>query len=315
MDWIFRAWLVAVTVAMALGAQAQESPEVVVVLDGAPGSFTSSIKRFDGFSGQFLGEFGRSTLINPQGIAVFGSEVAVLDQTPLGRYIRRFDFHSGRYLGAQQLQSAALGIKRTSDGLISYDTFTINRYVRSGNTFSLAQSFAHPFGTITSIALSNDGSTYMVGAGNRRALLRASDGTIFNDFTASVEFNAGAITPYENGFIAIFNSGLETFLSRIPTVAIGGFATSTTVVRDQARGVAMGHTDLGYFGTTLSSTGQAVIGRVSAVATSPFYSGSFGAGNLSAVRDLDVYLAPEPGTLLALGVGTLGLLARRRRKQ
>ena len=312
----FRLSLV-VLVGLAVAPAAHASFELMMALDRTD----KVVHRYDSETGTYLGSFGAGYLQNPIGMVInqaTNTAFILQDRTDGGLdYVTRLDYNTGAFLGTIQISSfnaASIGILndgRLMSSMIGSDisllssTGTEAAWVSSPSTVTS--------GTYSGVAQDAFGNLYGIHA----------NGVIYgwaNPFTgangAQPSFILGApgalVTRGQlaarGNWMAAGNLSTLFFARTAPG---GGFSLTSGVntIYSNIRGVAIGHENLMYAaGQTGASSGS--ISRYDQFGN---FAGSFGAGQLKDPIALSVVVAPEPGTMAALGLGLAALLRRRKK--
>lgn len=316
-------------VAGQLPAQGQSgSYELLAVVDQS----NRVIRRFDPISGNSLGTFGSGYLTSPSGIQLRNGLAYVLDHSgaaALGNArVKVFNYSTGLFLQSSPLSAAwgfawndsTLKLEGTSYAVSDANPFNGSSYVTvydsSGNPLVYQGGVNAPSPVIYSSELSANGLIRYRSFNGSIAWLTSSQTTFSNALTGTV-VSAGInsqllrvdSTLYAlnstNSLIRRFSIAGNGALSETGTIALPGFQANSL------RGLARGHGNTLYVsgqdGTTVTS---ARILKLDGL-TGDLYNAITLPG-VGAVRSMDTVIAPEPGTLLAMGVG-LAALARRRR--
>ena len=108
-------------------------------------------------------------------------------------------------------------------------------------------------------------------------------------------------------------NGLQQFTAANPPVAGSSIFTSELT---GITALGIGHGSTLYVGGRLVSDGtKGGISRYSVAGVSPFYRSTFGSSVLRSPVSIATVVAPEPGTLVACGLGLAALAARRRKSK
>lgn len=269
---------------MAVASQA--SFELLHVLDIG----SKSIKRFDPETGAYLGQYGQN-LLNPSGLAYAGGRTYTMDSG--SSRLMCFNAYTG---------SVVTGIFETANSAVGAlgNTILVARPT-TGATFSIAQydlnltlmatyNWAAPVATgWTPNDIGASGSTIVVtgSTGGWSYSLTGMSGTV----TASV--NSLKYTGADSG-------GL-----------VYGLQETASGNLNPRRDLVGGHFYNYFSGQNSSNVAQ---GRISAAVgvVGSFTSFTFGESVLITPTHLAIQNAPEPGTWLALGLGGLALIRRRK---
>lgn len=309
----------AVCVVVGMGAAAHGSFELMLALDRSD----RVVHRYDPETGAYLGNFGAGYIQNPIGMVMDqNTQTAYILQDRAGSqldYVTRLNYNTGAFLGTLQLSFASarsIGLLNSGQLMASAlfgDVSRINAagaedaYVSRPSAVSNAGYFSgmaqDSFGTV--YALYDNGVIY--GWSNP-----------FSTFGQQPSVNFGATTTFQSrGQLSIRGDWLAAgnlnalFFGR--TAPGGGFflTSSTTTIYSNIRGTAIGHNNMMY---AAGQTG-ASLGSVSRYDQFGNFAGSFGSAQLKDPIALSVVVAPEPGTMAALGLGLAAILKRRRKQR
>lgn len=311
------------------GATAQsESYELMLVVDQT----NKVIRRMDPISGAQLGSFGTGYLNEPSDVKVVGNVAYVLDRTlpvTLGNTrIRRFNYSTGLFLGTTALPGAEWGLSAAESsfvvlpsGFLYADANPVGSTVVSHHLFDGTFSFYQGSGPggfrYRGVAYDpTSGMVYRAGGG---AIRWSLFGTLITNDAAIGSISTGATTRSmlrvgrrmyvanaSDARLDVFDIATDGSLSALSPISVPGFAANSL------SGLAMGHGNVMY--VSGQDGANSSVGRITRVdtATGEVY-GAVTAPGLGTVRGMDVIVAPEPGTLAALG-GGLALLLRRRKR-
>lgn len=303
-------------VLVAAAPAAHASFELMMALDRTD----KVVHRYDPFTGVYLGSFGSGIIQNPLGMVIDqNSQTAfILQNRPASGqdYITRLNYNTGEFLGTFQLFSSnANSIGLTNNGqfmcsVIAPDVSLINS--TGGEAAWVTSPVGVTAGAYSGIAQDIHGTVYAV----------TDNGVIYgwtNPFTTNgarplVSLGAPTALASRGQLAARGNwiaAGNQNTLVYARTVASGGFNLTSGVSTPytNVRGVAIGHENMMY---AAGQTGVSV-GSISRYDQFGNFAGSFGAGQLKDPIALSVVVAPEPGTMAALGLGLAALLKRRRK--
>lgn len=306
-----RALVSLVAIAASALCVAQGSFDLVLAMDYT----TKSIKRYDGATGAYFGEFGAGRLVRPRFMerGPNAGEVVVtdvLDEVNGYSSIVVFDYNTG--VVKRQLFSSAFvqlaGITRigaTSEYYV-YELQSGSYAIRRVNltTMSVLSTVIHP-GTGFGFAcdLTSSGSDL---------LLAGSTGQLRRHATPAAPVSSVALAD---------PSALATcagsFRLRTNTAAVA-FGANNGKIYGTNGSVILATSMSSIFGLASGHEYDYVAGYQGANATIQVYNrgflvGSIGTGTLQAPSDLLVIMAPEPATLAALGLGLLVAMRRRKR--
>ncbi|MBL8049160.1 MAG: PEP-CTERM sorting domain-containing protein [Chthonomonas sp.] len=275
-------------------------------------SGTNSVHRIDPITNTYLGSFGGGILSNPRAVAIDQAlnRAYVMDLTSR---VSVWDYNTGEFINSWSTGFGGSNLTRNSDGTLnivgasSIRRFTASgviqrEYVRSG-TLGIQQGLLGP-----------DGQFYMsTRTGNNFRLERFSYGTgtfLGDEFWAT---DRAILSPGPGNVLVSFEySGtvyaeLDVWNSGPSSIA----AVGTTVINTVA-GIANGHGSMSFIlGRDAAVPSRGGIMRYDRVnnAFSPFLAGT---SFIQTPTGLANVVAPEPGSMLALGLGLLAMARRKR---
>lgn len=294
--------------------------ELGLVVDAA----TLNVKRFDTFTGTFMGSFGNGFLTNPMSVAIGPGGVAhVLDAVgSLGR-VRRFDYNTGEYLGSVSISGFVIGsgsqLTIGTDGNYYASAGFASCTARISPVTGVAQGFFCSSGSNEfSVVEGSDGRIYSVDITGR--IVASPKATFVGQFAAPWPFNGPVIANVNaprqlqtfNNLLYWANSGNDTIgIANYAGGAIGSYNVNAQL--DQTRCLAFAHGSTMYVGGF--EVGSVVVGKILRVdALSGDQLGSFGTGYLQNPVSIAILAAPEPGSLIGFGLAVSLLLYGRRKK-
>ncbi|MCE9558780.1 MAG: PEP-CTERM sorting domain-containing protein [Armatimonadetes bacterium] len=308
-----------------LAGTTHASFEMLMQIDTMSGGLNASvIKRFDPVTGVYLGAFGLGYLTNPQCLQYKNGILYVLDTvntTALGGgRIHKFNPNTGEILGTIVLPPSWGKVNFGSQ--FSMDA-SGNFYVADGQaTNSYVNKYSPTGGYISNGFWPSLGSSQLYGSSFNDAANRLYVGNIA---TSTIEVynptsQAAAIQSLAAPNGPLFMTQANGYLYYIPNFA--GSVYRSAIAADGSLGVAtafagytgshgvgFGHSPYGY-ASTFNGTNWS-INRFNGITMDPL--GTFGTGLLqNPWSNPVVVVAPEPGSLVALGIA--GMLLLRRRK-
>jgi len=306
----------ALVLVLGLTSLAHASFDVLLVADNGSNTFqTRSIKRFDPVTGAYLGQFGSST-------SDFKSMVVVPTRKQLyvsttGNGVLVYDYNTGDLVNQFSNISPLTSMRMNAAGtglIITVGTNTIYSADLDMTSFPfLVTRTGSSF--YDAVQVSNGGLAAYDGAAN---LIRTytsanvdSGSTVSIASTATVRSLTG--TGYGStgfGYIMNYTTG-QTYYSSMSLNSSGGFSflgSSTSAVSTNWLAAAPAHVG----GYALGQTSTAGIDEVVRFAPSGAIAGYWTTSALVNPVAMTTYLAPEPGTWAALGLGALAVLRRRR---
>jgi hypothetical protein len=308
------------------------SPELMMVVDDggttANGNVApAQVERYDPYTGAYLGAFGAGYLTDPVGITLMGQDAYVSDPfTSNGvNYSRidKFNFSTGAYDGAIFSTSPfnIYGLATYGTNILASD-FGLNGNLGAVYTYNAAGAQTGIQSLPTDAyaeSISTDASHDYVATGGGLGLFS------YNLNSAGISTGLNFITGVGNGYY-----GTTTFTNsnNITTIFAGGvngitgsgiidsFNSSGGLLSEYADPtVGINSLAFGPNGLMYALAGGSEILRFDG--TEPVGFGPIGSFNLNDTANgvrIAVYAAPEPGAVVMLALGAVGLLARRRRK-
>ena len=308
------------------------SPELMMVVDDGGTTLNGNVapaqvERYDPYTGAYLGAFGAGYLTDPVGITLMGQDAYVSDPfTSNGvsySRIDKFNFSTGAYDGSifstspyniyglatfgTNILASDFGRGGNFGAVYTYNSAGVQTGVQSLPTDAYADSLStdasHDYvATSGGLGLFSynlnsagiaTGLNFITGVGN--AYLGTT--TFTNSNNTTTIFASGVSGTTGEGIIDAFNAsgGLLSEYSD-PTLGINS--------------LAFGHNGLMY---ALAGGSQILrFDGTQSVGFGPI--GSFDLNDTANGVRIAVYAAPEPAAIAMLALGTVGLLARRRRK-
>lgn len=304
---------------------ASASFELVLALDAT----TKSIHRFDGDTGAYLGAFGANKLVAPRNMVISQAtgRAYVLD----GNYIKKFNYNTGEYVGlfaAPVLVGADVKMGHANDGSllipnggnlvrkVNDSGLVLQTLVASNSGFKYSAAAQLPSGIFVGIegdatALGSKFMDYWYSNGSYNT--GANMGLMTNTTNIAVgQWQENTTTGLVSSFATRNSSGFSVFgattLGLIGSSEAGSSISAATGIRS----VAAAHAGYWTCGLLSSDTTKGVIELQMGYGAG--ISGPIGTSVLKNPVALDVVLAPEPSSVLALA-GGLALALRRRIKR
>lgn len=308
-------------IAAGMGTLAHASFDMMYVADAV----SKSIHRIDPINGVSLGRFGAGFLSNPVSVSLGpNNEVWVLDQAGSNSRVRKFNGNTGDYLGGFSLYYSAgsdsklrvVGNNVFVTGGNAYATGFLFNYQLNGNfngssylSLTEAGNLAQGVAVIGSSVYCSSFQTAFSRHLFYQTPVNGNWNGGFIGYAASVNSggNPGYLTA-ANGLLVHTAGVSQGFVFNPSLLLLQGFGISgfTTI-----KGLAGGHEDLVHI-AGMTSTGFGVAKYYSG--TNDFISPTvIGGTGITDPRDIAVLIAPEPGTMIALGAGLAALLRKRRR--
>ncbi len=284
--------------------------EVLMVSD----SGTDSIHRFDPITGSYFGSFGGGFLRDPVGVVADGSGNAYIYDA--NRRLSVWNSSTGEYITSFDLVSGGTSLTRNGDGtlnvalsdrVIRYSTTgtTLATYVRQG-TNKLYQGIQLADGLFYTSSYDGPGQDS------------------YEWFNYATGASVGRLTSWAQQRVANLSSGIYNTVNvfesttsliyekhRVQGAGPNSFANFSDNTLTNPAGVAGGHGGLTY-----------VVGQVRAAPTtggimrwdrnSMVLGTMFGNNIIKTPTGMASIIAPEPASLLALGLGALAVMRRRK---
>ncbi|MBN8691322.1 MAG: PEP-CTERM sorting domain-containing protein [Armatimonadetes bacterium] len=296
---------------LAFSCFASASFELVMALD----STNHTVHRIDGERSIYLGNFGANRLVNPCAMVVQQSANRAHVYDPTQRAVISFDYNTGEKVGETAMPNfsyATLALGTNGDFLVGdFFTNTARRYNQVG---TLVGVFTAPAGAIGTRAMMQaaDGNYYIAWSGANVITRHNAAGAILATVTtASTAVSDCRQMFVQNGTVVLSGGSSGKWVrSTYSSSASWGTLTETTFT-PFSYGVSGAHFNTIYAGgyptsgTVLLNSYSLTTGAQMSSYTIP------GASNLVA---LGTVIAPEPQTYLAMLVGGLGILSRRKRR-
>ena len=313
MNWKKSAQTAGLFIVVTAGAQA--SFELGLVLDAG----TRSVHRFDMESGAYFGSFGAGWLNDPQAIMLdqANNRVWVVDNDAASARVKilGFNYNSGGREGSAVTSSGYIepiqAVRRANGEFIISGSGLTDRFSSTGTFLgSMLLSGSNQGG----IGIGSDGFLYTA-VHSTQTVVRTSQtsGTVLATSAASVFGTTGEGQMIANNGRMYFATGLSTVFSIQEGFANGGtgFLQLNATNFSATKALGVGHNKIMYIAGRNAANTAGLIERWDPVISS--FGGTFGGSVLQNPVSMAVVVAPEPGTLLALGGLTLAVVRRRRR--
>lgn len=284
------------------------SYELMLVVDQSK----DSISRFDALTGASLGTFGELQLSDPQSIALIKgtSECLVFDNTT--DRVNRFNYSTGEYLSSFVLPIAPAPsqiLEPLPDGTFLSWGYLTSQLYRISATGGLLNSYAAPAGGsfVSAAGVGPSGEVYAAWVGTNKIHRYGINGATQGVSAASGPFADGTQMSTNSAF-GYFTQSTNTLYKFLPGNPATGIEAVTFAASTILYGVAMGHGDLTYAcGKDASGAGIWVLNGATKNQV-----GKFTPSGVTTPIHMAIVVAPEPTTMLALGVGIAALLRRKR---
>lgn len=304
-----------VALGVASVAPAFASYEVLLVSDNS----TKSVHRFDPISGAYLGNFGGGFLTGALDVAV--------NQTLGLAYIREnsttvqvFNYSTG--IAVNKYTLAGSDIEVASDGsLLTATSSTMISHFNAAGGF--IENWSAPSGfTFGGVAQASPGyaATWLVSPSVQSiSVYKFGSPTLFSSIPATgYGTTIRAVSGNANGFLSVSNDSSVGRISNWTGITSGVYANSFGYGSLSAdlltvTGAAFGHGAYAYAcGISALDITKGQISRFDRTALGGFSLSTFGSAYLKNPTGMASVVAPEPTTLVVLGLGALALRRRRR---
>lgn len=301
------------TALLGLSKSAHASFDLVLVLD----QNSRSVHRYDGDTGTYLGriQISTSTTMRNMGVDQANNRVYVSDSLGLHAYNYNTGAHQFSVFASTSVSDIAF---RPNGTLIRGSTgssvlFELTSQNGSGAWVATTTSFPISANLVGVAAESDTVASAITSAGR---YFRASSSSVLNDFS----FPAGTYADLNarGNQAMLFEPGaglVRTFTLSNPLGASANNISSTVLSPTSG---AFGHDNIRYIvGQNPANAAQGIVARMAATTSGTIVNSAFltfGTGQLTSPIAVQTVLAPEPGTMAALGLGLAALLRMRRRK-
>jgi hypothetical protein len=309
---------------LGLSSGARASFELVMVADTG----TKSIHRFDGTTGVYLGSFGGGFLASPESFVIDSvNHLAYVGDFGLGR-TRVFNYNTGVLVrdiavGGNGLYQT-LGLMGNGNLCVGYNNGGFGAYTPNGAYAANIQnqnvagmsasgmgSVAHRSGrTFLSTYRSDSlaGAAIQISSGSGLNIYKSAEITTVGGWVDRAQLAMQG----DRGIWMSANRTMQNFTTNAAgsTIAFGSSYALTDFFNNSANGVGFGHGDSVYVAGRNSGNTSGVIGRY--LYGNSTQLSSFGSGIIQTPGMVQVVVAPEPGSMIALGLGLAGVLGRRR---
>ncbi len=285
---------------------AKASFELMLVTDADQ----NVVHRFDPESGLYLGKFGTGAMLTPSGIALAGNTGNAYVSNYGLRTVQTWNFGSGTLNSEFATVSNPWGIATLSDGNILTGEGSHSRvYTPSGSL--LLEIAATNF---NAYAVATDGTNLITG-----------DFEIVSKYDPSGVLLSTISTPGKSALSMSLNGdrvymggqGFTGKFGRYNSGTMNGYTVTNVSQLSQfynVEAIGFSHGQSIYVAGRSTSSGNPVtIARYHTVSGNT--TGTFGTGIMGRPTSMVVVLAPEPGSMIAIGLGLAGLANRRKNLQ
>lgn len=299
---------------MVAASFASASFELLLVADRG----TNTVHRFDSVTGAYFGSFGQGYLtdVNDMAVNTATGEAWVLEAA---NRIYKFDYNTGAYLGTVNLNIGSILDLQSSQagGFLARSSSTQWRAFSNAGTLTniLSAPTGATFGSATRAAngffyaVETVGTTITIGHYN--ALSSRVTGTNFSGTSLDYVQATG------NLVADLYTSGGARFSEILNFNPDGSFAGATTSdanlsgIVNLPKASVLGHGSITMVcGINPANAAQGIIARCDPVFATT--KGTFGNTILQDPVEMAIVVAPEPGTIAAMGLGAAMLLRKRR---
>jgi len=281
-------------------------------------SHPNKIDRYDPTNGQYLGSFASGYFGTPNGMKVSGFDVYVADQHSGFSKIDKFNWSTGMF-EASYFNSSPYnftGVETYGNSVIALDSGTgaggaVAIWTFDATTGATLGSFSLPASSGPQRASVKNGYLYVGSSAwsPTRYTLNANGTVVAGSAFGLGLGNETALTTNTWGGVDYFNDSANTGspLALNRRLLSTGAVISGVSIATSFTGLSFGHN-----GVLYGQTGN----RVDRYDTNALFLGTVGSFNLTQTwnaKDIQVYAAPEPFSMAALGAGVLTLLRRKRR--
>jgi len=257
------------------------------------------VRRFDGVTGASLGSFGGpGRMLNPTGIALDATTGLAYVANSTSKVIQVWNYSTGVLQRQFEVSSNVTQVTRLSSGDLMMAT-------NSGlHVYSTDGAFVTTFasGLINGAVEAPDGSIWYGVSGGGTQIYR----TNFGAGPASISL--GAYLPFRQmavvGDQVVLGAGTASN-DAVYAVNWSTYSITSSGLTSPAYGVAKGHSGNYY----LAQSNSIIAGNTAFLGT---HSAPFGVVPGGFYFSMDSVVAPEPGTLLAVGLGLLVSVRRRK---
>ncbi len=290
------------------------------------------ITRWDPISATFLGSFGQGLISQSGAIAIdtLTPNTVVNFDTAGGQLtLRRINYNTGQNLGltttsitctgvndAQILSNGNMLVSGTLSGIV--DT---RMYNSSG---ALLVNYSMPTGTLECLSSvqGSDGTVYVL---TRQAGTTVNSKYTLTSYAAGSGIIAQTAVVYDgvttdkmslaiggNKLSILADTSVQRKFTTVAGTSLGTLIAANLGFRIETQAAVFGHEDIlhtfGY--DTVQSEMHLSSFAVTSITSGPYISNT--SSQFGSVYDAAIVLAPEPGTMIALGAGVVALLRRRR---
>lgn len=297
-------------------AASQASYELLMAVDfGA-----QTVRRFDGVTGAQLGSFGKGYLRTATSIAINSSinEAYVLDRSG-GNRIYAFNYNTGEYLRDFSVGGYTYGnVSLASNGDLlmgstnNSGSSALQRFSKTGSLISTYLTYGGQ--NSNNFVTASDGAMYAVDYNGSYLLRYATPGASYTTFLGNSNFagyRGQMVSSGSLGYSLNFYTPQITPLTLSSTLAVGTTVTLAAYF-SFLDGATFGHGNILYIAGS-NSTGYPTILRYN-TATNTVLNTVFTDTATGEFAAMACVVAPEPSSLIGLGLGAGFLLMLRRRR-
>ncbi len=295
---------------IAIPFSANASFEMMLIADNGSGLGQGHIKRFDPENGVYLGEFGRGFMGQITGMCLDQANGKIYVAETTGSYaaINEFDYSTGAR--TRVLYSASpyriVGMFINNGELFGFDPFPTNSLL-FGYDLNTSASFY-----VQSVGISNVRDAAVVNGKVRVASAAGISSFALATPSALTVDVSGDFSAVSAGRWQSFSGTVNGTLSARTTGSIIQYGNDATFTASGTK-IAIGQSHDAVYTLYNSSAGVFNVARNGSWNPYPNYSNTVVAnGYLTNPVDMAIVVAPEPGSMIALGAGVLALVRRRK---
>lgn len=305
----------------------------------APSSYSQSVHRYDPENQVYLGEFGQGRLANPTGI--------VLDQATGSafiadnRVVHQFNYFTGRHISTINipgLTGLATSMSLAPDGnFVVTDGEGVVKINRAGSLLNTVT--AYPNNRIAAVYQRPNGLYWMVtsnpGLGGLYVTIHSAAGTpityttlrtgltnVGNDIRGGMAFKDNRVVLTVSPQIGSYYDGVNVYQGTFTdagSLTVGTVPFFTQWTPGQVTNPVYSHSTISYHlvRDQIVSPADAAVAAVNPIGNLGTIYRPTGAFETNiaqgGIRQIAIVTAPEPATMVALGLGACAMLRRKRR--
>ncbi len=287
--------------------------ELLLVADAG----TSTVHRFDSVTGSYFGSFGSGYLNAVTDMAIDSRSQSAFVLEGANR-IYQFDYNTGLYLSSPQLGFSPLDIQGSQAGgfLAKASNISWRLYNAAASSFV---TFNAPsgavFGSATTMASGFTAIAESVGASLSIGIYNSAGARV-----SALSFGGTSIDYLQatgNSIADLYTFSGARWAEVLTFTSAGAFQDATvsdsnmTGFVNGPRASVLGHGSICHVvGINPANAAQGIVGRTEPINSSN--KGTYGTSVLKNPVAVGIVVAPEPGSMVALAIGAMALLRRRR---